>query len=140
MRNNAQRDGTILLSLPLGGEGRTLAVGQRDNFMTVNFPGEGDDPREAIYCFEVVGSVATRADNFRRRAAAESGGDAPRCGALLARVAPDLVTGYERYYLSLARIDVGANDAASRFDATYPLPSKILDALQRQIDIVLGGI
>jgi len=151
MRNNAQRDGTILLSLPLGGEGRTLAVGQRDNFMTVNFPGEGDDPREAIYAVahEVVGSVATAAVRDNASAAEQRSGEsgrwatlaAVRGGAmLLSRVAPDLVTGYERYYLSLARIDVGANDAASRFDATYPLPSKILDALQRQIDIVLGGI
>lgn len=151
MRNNAQRDGTILLSLPLGGEGRTLSVGQRDNFMTVNFPGEGDEAREAIYAIahEVVGSVATAAVRDNASTAEARSGESDRWATLatvrggallLARVAPDLVTGYQRYYLSLARVRVGADDAASRFEATYPLPSKILDALQRQIDIVLGGI
>ena len=37
--NNSGADrGTILLSLPLDGEGRTLDVGQRTRLVTVNYP------------------------------------------------------------------------------------------------------
>jgi hypothetical protein len=31
-------------------------------------------------------------------------------------------------------------DAASAFAAAFPLPDQIRDAIQRQIDVVLGGI
>ncbi len=150
LRNSAQRDGTILLSLVLGGEGRSLAVGQRDNFVTVTFPGEGGDPREALYvvAHEVVGGVATAAVRDNASAAEDRSGDAGRWGTLAAvrggamlleRVAPDLLAGYRRYYLSLARAQPGADEAAT-FAATFPLPPQIVTALQRQIDVVLGGI
>jgi hypothetical protein len=151
MRNNAQRQGTILLSLPLGGEGRSLAVGPSDNFMTVNFPAPNEDPRQALYvvAHEVVGSVANAAVRDNASAAEQRSGDAGkwstlaavRGGAiLLERVAPDLLAGYQRYYLSLARVDVGAGDVSNQFATTFPLPPTILNALQRQVDVVLGGI
>jgi hypothetical protein len=150
LRNSAQRDGTILLSLVLGGEGRTLAVGQRDNFVAVTLPGEGGDPREALYvvAHEVVGGVATAAVRDNASAAEDRSGDAGRWSTLAAvqggamlleRVAPDLLAGYRRYYLSLARAQSGTDDAAT-FAATFPLPPQIMTALQRQIDVVLGGI
>lgn len=151
MRNNAQREGTILLSLPLGGEGRSLAVGPSDNFVTVGFPAPTEDPRNAIYVVvhEVVGSVANAAVRDNASAADQRSGEAGkwstlaavRGGALLLqRVAPDLVAGYQRYYLSLARAQVGAADPSSQFDATFPLPPRIMNAIERQVDIVLGGI
>ncbi len=151
MRNNAQREGTILLSLPLGGEGRSLAVGPNDNFVTVNFPEPTEDPRNAIYAVvhEVVGSVANAAVHDNSSAADQRSGEAGkwstlaavRGGALLLeRVAPDLLEGYQRYYLSLARVHPNAGDLANQFAATFPLPPQILNAIQRQVDIVLGGI
>jgi hypothetical protein len=151
MRNSVQREGTILLSLPLGGEGRTLAVGGNDNFMAVNFPAQGDDPREALYAVahEVVGTVATAAVRDNASAADERSGDtgkwttlaAVRGGAmLLQRIAPDLLAGYQRYYLTLARVPAAQGDPAATFAATFPLPAQIVTALQRQIDVVLGGI
>lgn len=151
MRNSMQRDGAILLSLPLGGEGRTLSVGQRDNFVTVTFPAEGEDPREAMYvvAHEVVGTVATAAVRDNASSADERSGEsakwmtlaAVRGGAMLMeRVAPDLLAGYQRYYLMLARRKPGAGDPAAAFAATFPLPPQIATALQRQIDVVLGGI
>ncbi len=151
MRNNAQRQGTILLSLALGGEGRSLAVGPGDNFMTVNFPAPNEDPRNALYVIahEVVGSVANAAVRDNSSAADQRSGDAGkwstlaavRGGAiLLERVAPDLLPGYERYYLTLARVEAGAGDVSGQFAATFPLPTQILNAIQRQVDIVLGGI
>lgn len=151
MRNSMQREGKVLLSLPLGGEGRTLSVGQRDNFVTVNFPAPGEDPLEAMYVIahEVVGAVATAAVRDNSSAADERSGDtarwttlsAVRGGAmLLEHVAPDLLAGYQRYYLSLARQKPGAGDPSAAFAATFPLPPQIATALQRQIDVVLGGI
>ena len=151
MRNSMQRDGVILLSLPLGGEGRTLSVGGNDNFVSVTFPADQEDPRDALYvvAHEVVGTVATAAVRDNTSAADERSGDtgkwttlaAVRGGAmLLERIAPDLLAGYQRYYLRLARATVPTGDPSASFNATFPLPAQIVTALQRQIEIVLGGI
>jgi hypothetical protein len=151
MNGSMQRQGAILLALPLGGEGRTLAVGGRDNFVTVTFPAPGADPLEALYVIahEVVGGVSNAAVRDNASAADQRSGDAGRWttlaavrgGAmLLERIAPDLRDGYLRYYLKLARVTPGAGDIAARFDATFPIPDAIRDALRRQIDLVLGGI
>lgn len=151
IRNSMQPYGSILLSLPLGGEGRTLAVGGRDNFVTVAFPNDGADPLEALYTIahEVVGTVATAAVRDHSSAADERSGDAGRWttlaavrgGAmLLARIAPELLAGYERYYLTLARAKVEVGDPTDAFARTFPLPSSLVGALERQIEIVMGGI
>src|SRR5690606_18515310 len=126
-------------------------VGQRDNFVTVTFPAEGEDPRDAMYvvAHEVVGTLATAAVRDNSSSADERSGEsakwmtlaAVRGGAmLLERVAPDLLAGYQRYYLTLARQKPGAGDPAAAFAATFPLPPQIATALQRQVDVVLGGI
>jgi TolB-like protein len=58
-----------------------------------------------------------------------------RAGAmLLQKVAPELVDGYQRYYLR------SANRSSSTFTAVFALPDGMRDAISRQIDIVLGGI
>ena len=65
---------------------------------------------------------------------------AVRAGAmLLQKIAPELVDGYTRYYLQSANRTVGSNPAASLATA-FSLPDGIRDAIQRQIDVVLGGI
>ena len=151
MRNTTQREGSVLLSLPLGGEGRTLSVGLRDNFVTVTFPAPGDDARDALFvvAHEIVGSVATAAVRDNSSAADERSGAtgkwttlaAVRGGAmLLERVAPDLLDGYQRYYLKLARVAPVRGDPSPTFATTFPLPAPIASALQRQIGIVLDGI
>jgi hypothetical protein len=137
--------------LPLGGEGRTIAVGGRDNFVAVPFPAAGADPREALWvaAHEVVGSTATTSVRDNTSAADERAGDtakwttlaAVRGGAiLLSRVAPELEEGYMRYYLRLARAADPGADLRGRFNATFPLPDRIVEALVRDIDGVLGGI
>lgn len=151
MRNSMQREGVVLLSLVLGGEGRTLAVGGRDNFVTVTFPAATADAAQALYvvAHEVVGTVANAAVRDNASAADERSGDAARWqtlaavrgGAmLLQRAAPDLLAGYQRYYLSLARATAPAGDASAAFAATFPLPDRIVTALDRQIEMVLAGI
>jgi hypothetical protein len=151
MRNSMQREGLILLSVVLGGEGRTLAVGGRDNFVTVTFPSSTAEAAQAmsVVAHEAVGTVANAAVRDQSSAAEQRSGDADRWqtlaavrgGALLLqRVAPDLVAGYQRYYLSLARVAVPAGDPTAAFVATFPLPDRIVTALDRQIEMVLGGI
>lgn len=150
LHGSGQREGRILLSLALGGEGRTLDVGQHDNFVTVTFPGPADDPREAFYgiAHEVVGTVSnavvrdhtTPNDQQRGETGRLSTLAAVRGGAtLLDRVAPDLADGYRRWYLVGARQVPGA-DVKRQFEAVYPLPPQILAALERQVDLVLNGI
>lgn len=150
MRGTSQREGAIVLALPLGGEGRSLDVGRRDNFITVGFPGPGDDPLEALYgvAHEAVGTVSNAVvrDNTspRDQQTGETGRlstlAAVRGGAtLLSRVAPDLADGYRRYYLRIAR-QVPGPDVTRQFEAIFALPEGIRTALDHQIDLVLNGI
>jgi hypothetical protein len=145
-----QRRGTILLSTALGGEGRTLNVGRGDNFMAVTFPAPGEDPRDAFYvaAHEAVGTVSNQVVRDNSSAADERSGDSARWASLTAvrggalileRVAPELADGYRRYYLRLARQPV-SGDVAQRFAATFAIPDNIRVALERQIDLILGGI
>jgi hypothetical protein len=58
---------------------------------------------------------------------------------LLAKIAPDLVDGYARYYLrSAGRTPTG--DPRAALATEFQLPETIMGAITRQIDIVLGGI
>ncbi|MGQ0647263.1 MAG: hypothetical protein ACT4P7_06800 [Gemmatimonadaceae bacterium] len=150
LHNTNQRQGSILLALPLSGEGRSLDVGRRDNFMTVGFPAATDDPRDALFvvAHEAVGTVSNAVvrDNTspRDQQSGESGRlstlGAVRGGAmLLQRVAPELVDGYRRYYLRIARQTPGA-DVVRQFDTVFALPEAIRTALEHQIDLVLNGI
>ena len=150
MHGTNQRQGSILLSLPIGGEGRSLDVGRRDNFVTVTFPAPGDNPHDAllVMAHEVVGTVSNAVvrDNTspRDQQTGETGRlstlAAVRGGALmLDRVAPDLATDYRRYYLRVARQVPGA-DVTRQFDTVFALPDLIRRALERQIDLVLNGI
>jgi len=59
---------------------------------------------------------------------------------LLQRVAPELADGYARYYLRAARVQFTSGDAMAALATAFPLPDSIRDGIQRQIDVVLGGI
>ena len=150
LNNTQQSQGTILLSLPLDGEGRSLTNSSRNNIMTVTFPERPSDAVEAIYVIahEAVGGIANTAvtDNItpeqRRTGIGEryQSSSAVRGGALLLqRVAPEIADGYMRYYLRSVNRPVGSNVQTS-FVSTFSIPDTIRDALVRQLDIVLGGI
>jgi hypothetical protein len=151
LNNSGSDRGTILLSLPLNGEGRTLDVGQRTRLVAVNFPSTPSAAREALYTFahEVVSSVTALAieDNLSPAEKRAGTGDRyasaalVRGGAMLMqRAAPELADGYARYYLSAARVTFSSGDAMAALARAFPLPDAIRDGIQRQIDIVLGGI
>ena len=149
--NNAGADrGTILLSLPLDGEGRTLDVGQRTRLVAVNYPETPADAREAIFTFahDVVSSVTSVAIDDNTSPAEKRSGVGDRYAStalvrggamLIQRLAPEMADAYARYYLRAARVTF-SGDAMAALAKAFPMPDAIRDGIQRQLDVVLGGI
>lgn len=148
LNNTQQESGDIILGLTLGGEGRTVNFGSRQNAVAVTMPER--DPREAIYVFahEVVSSIVSTAINDNITPTDQRAGLGARYMAtgtvrggamLLERAAPELVAGYVRYYLEQAGVSTSGNINA-RFATTFPLPDIIRQAIDRQMEVVLGGI
>ncbi len=149
--NAQQDDGDLLLSLPLGGEGRTVPVGRRENYVAVTYPENEARATDALFVLahEVAGAPAALAIRDNTTPAEQRDGTSDRYAslgavrggaAILARVAPELVANYQRYYLGVARASVPEGDPAAAFERTFPLPSAIRDAIVRQVDMILGGI
>lgn len=151
LNNTGQPAGTILLSLPLDGEGRSLGGGKLQNTIGVSFPATVSTADEAIYVIAhevALGPLAQAAVRENITPAEQRAGvgtryetfAAVRAGAmLLQRVAPELVDGYARYYLRSANRSVGSN-AMATLTAAFPIPDLIRDGITRQLDVVLGGI
>jgi hypothetical protein len=152
LRNSQWRSGDLVLSLSLGGEGRTLSVPAGTQVIAVPFPARNDDASDPIYVLahELAGSPSAAAVRDQTSAAEQRNGVADRYmslaavrgGAiLLSRVAPELMAGYERYYLRVAgRTPPASGDVAALFASTFPVPDAMRDEIARQIDIIVGGI
>jgi hypothetical protein len=148
--NTSQMErGDILLSLPLDGEGRTIAGTQSQ--VAVIFPARTDSAVEAVYTFvhevaaqasgQAVADNTTPAEKQAGTASRYESFAAVRAGALLLRrVLPDLVPGYERYYIRAARGRGTASDSESEFARTFPLPQVMLDAVTKQVERLLSTI
>lgn len=145
LNNTSQSGGEVILSLPLDGEGRTLTAGKQRNSTAVAFPATQANAAEAIYVIahEVVGQIVQTAvsDNVTPTETRQGLTDrfiaagTVRGGAmLLQKVAPELVAGYQAYYLR------SANRTGQSFETVFTLPVNVRDAISRQIDVVLGGI
>jgi hypothetical protein len=150
MSNSQQGNGTVFLSLPLNGEGRTLAAGRNNTLTAVTFPATESTARDAIYVIvhELMFAAANTAvtDNITPTEQREGLGDryvgaaAVRGGLLLLqKTIPSLADGYARYYLRAANRSPGTNPQAT-LASVFPLPETIRTALTRQLDVVLGGI
>lgn len=150
LNNTQQSTGSFVLSLPLDGEGRTIAAGKRENIVAVAFPESAASAAEAIYVFahEVSGGLAATtvndntspSDKRSGLAAGLQSAAAVRTGLiLLERTAPDLADGYARYYLRSVGAPASGSPRASLV-AAFPLPETLLAAISRQLDVVLGGI
>ncbi|MGH7679762.1 MAG: hypothetical protein ACRENU_14935 [Gemmatimonadaceae bacterium] len=148
LNNTQQENGEMVLALTLGGEGRTVNFSSRQNAVAVTMPDQ--DYREAIYVFahEVVSSIVTTAVNDNTTPNDQRAGIASahittgtvRAGAmLLQRAAPELAAGYTRYYLTQAGVST-SGDINARLAATFPLPEAVRAAIDRQLEVVLGGI
>jgi len=138
--------GEIVLSLPLGGEGRSILEGQHS--IAIGFPASADSSLDAVYEFahEAVGGVAEQAvreriapAEFRAGAAAlyESPAKVRGGAMLLQRATPDLVAGYERHYLSVAHVQLSGGDVDSLFVRAFPLRQAIIDGMDQRLDEVL---
>ena len=150
MNNSQQGGGTVFLSLPLNGEGRTMAAGRNNTLTAVTFPASETDAIDAIYVIvhELMFAAANTAvtDNITPTEQREGAGDrytsnaAVRGGLLLLqKTIPSLADGYARYYLRSAGRTPGANPQTT-LASVFPLTEAIRTALTRQLDVVLGGI
>lgn len=150
LNNTRQNTGDIMLSLPLGGEGRMVPGGSTENVVAVTFPATVADADQAIYVFvhEVVGQVAqqvvedntTPAEKRDGVAAGLQSMAAVRAGEmLLRRAAPGSADGYLRYYLTVAGRPA-SEPLRAEFERAFPLPEPVAQALERQIEVILGGI
>jgi hypothetical protein len=148
LNNTQQESGDLILAQTLGGEGRTVNFGSRQNAVAVTWPER--DPREAIYVFahEIVSGLVTTAVNDNTTPTEQRAGvsgryvtaGTVRAGAmLLERAAPDLAAGYTRFYLAQAGLST-SGDINARLASTFSLPDAIRQAIERQLDVILGGI
>jgi hypothetical protein len=151
LNNTSQRNGQLLLSLPLGGEGRTSVGPDRQTVIAVTFPGRPADALESVFVFahEVVGNIVSGVVNDNTTPAQQRTGDAANYIAfgqvqgglaLLQKIAPELAEPYARYYLSQGGKPVPSTGAVAALKRAYPLPQTVLDGFTRQIEIVLAGI
>jgi hypothetical protein len=150
LNNTQQQNGELYLSLPLDGEGRTIKGGKQENAVAVAMPAALDQSETALFVFvhEIAGSVASGALQDNTTPAEQRSGAASRyeqaaavrAGALLLeRTMPNIVPGYMRYYLQSAGRPA-PNDPRAAFTAAFTVPSTVLDAMTRQMDVILGGI
>jgi hypothetical protein len=150
LANTQQGRGSLLLSLPLDGEGRTLNLGATGALVAVTFPDQPASAVEAIYVavHELAISVTQTAVNDNLTPAEQRAGlgeryasaAAVRGGAmLLQQLAPELADGYARYYLRAANQPAGTNVQTSLANA-FPLTDAIRAAVTSQLGVVLGGI
>lgn len=150
MNNSQQGNGVAFLSLPLNGEGRTMAQGRNNTITAVTFPASASDATDALYVIvhELMFAAANTAvtDNITPTEQREGLGDryisaaAVRGGLMLIqKTIPSLADGYARYYLRAANRSAGTNPQAT-LATVFPLPETIRTALARQLDVVLGGI
>ncbi|MBU6366323.1 MAG: hypothetical protein KJT01_08940 [Gemmatimonadetes bacterium] len=155
LNNTGQRQGELLLVLPLGGEGRMVPGREGRPVVAVPFPGRVEDAVEVVYvaAHEVTGTLVAQVVADHTTPAERRSGEGDRrvatgqvlAGAMLLEgVAPELADGYRQYYLRQAgeRAAPAATAAqrAVRFAARFPLPEAIVTGLQRQVALVLGGI
>lgn len=152
LANTAQRQGDFVLSLPIGGEGRTGPSRSQRPLVAVPFPGRAADAAESLYGFvhEITGALVGPVVSDNTTPAEQRDGRAARyiavaqvvAGALLLReLAPELLDGYGGYYLQQAGVRIApSRPIPSLFEATFTLPVEMRTALQQQIRLVLSGI
>ena len=148
LNNTRQENGDFILAITIGGEGRTVNFGPRQNAVASTMPEQNAEEALYVFAHEVTGEIVATAVNdnltptqVREGAAARyiTIGQVRAGAMLLQRVAPELVAGYTRYYLTQAGQST-TGDINARLAATFSLPDTIREAIDRQIEVVLGGI
>jgi hypothetical protein len=151
LNNTQQTSGELLLSLPLGGEGRTINNSKASNTIAVIYPKTAEGANEALFGFvheivaklvdEAVMDNTTPSEQRSGATAGYTGNGAVRGGALLIeKTMPDMAQAYMRFYLRQTGATPGTGDPRAAFEAAFPLPAAVLTALGKSIDAVLAGI
>jgi hypothetical protein len=121
------------------------------NGIAVPYPSTSDSALNAVYVFahELVGSETQRALIDNTTPADQRSGVVDRmmpiatvrAGAILVqRLAPELLVGYQRYYLHAIGMAAPAGDPDAAFVSAFSLPDAQLNGITRHIDLVLAGI
>ena len=150
LNNTQQQNGELYLSLPLGGEGRTVHFGKQENAVAGPMPDANSESDVALYVMahEITGAVASAAITDNTTPADQRAGltsryeqaAAVRAGAmLLERTIPTALPGYMRYYLQTTG-RTPPTDPRAMFASTFALPDAVRDAMARQFEVILGGI
>ena len=152
LRGTGQRNGEIILSPVVEGEGRTITADPTTGIsMVVTLPPSLDRTTDVLYgiVHEAVGTFAAAAvsDNITPRQKSAGAGDrlqtaaALRAGLLLLqRVLPAEAEGYARFYLRVLGKPAPTARAVAALEAAMPLNSDILESIGRQLDLYLGGL
>ena len=150
LNHSQQPAGDLILSVVLEGEGRTGSDMRQRPQVTVGYPDSPDHAMDAIYAFahEIVGPLTAPAVDDNTTPAEKRSGIATTIGSfalvrggelLLAHISPELAAGYMRFYLRVAGVTFDG-DPMPAFTRAFPIPAPMLDSIERQILISLGGI
>ena len=150
LSHTQQTNGSVILSMALEGEGRTIAEGKERNLVVVGFPDSPERAMDAIYgiVHELTGPVAGATVDDNTSPAEKRAGLAERLtsvalvrgGAMLMRrLSEEAAAGYERFYLRVAGT-AAERDSHAAFERAFPLPKALLESLDRQIAVAFGGI
>ena len=152
LRGTGQRNGEIIVSPAVEGEGRTIVVDPTAGVsMVVTLPPSVNRTTEVLYgiVHEAVGAFAATAvtENITPRQKSAGAGDRMQTAAsiragmlLLQRTLPAEVDGYARFYLRVLGKPVPAMHAEAALEAAVPLPQDVLDTMVKQLDLYLGGL
>jgi hypothetical protein len=151
LNRTQQATGEVILSTVLEGEGRTQSTERSKLAIAVGFPDTPERAMDAIAALlhELVGPLTTTAVEDNVTPAEKRDGVAERYqsmalvrgGAVLAaRIGPDVVDHYMRFYLRAAGREVTAGDIAPPFANAFPLPETIVRSLERQVNVAYSGI
>lgn len=150
LNNSGQSHGDVLLSIPVGGAGRSGSGRERQSAIAVPFPDRVSDATNVIVVLahELTGRIAALVVRDNTTVAERRSGAADRllmaaqvrAGAMLVeRVAPELSNTYRRYYLLYATVMATDGDLAASFARNFDLPAAVQTDMQRQIDLALSG-
>jgi hypothetical protein len=151
LNHTQQQNGDLIVSMALGGEGRSVPAGKQLSQYAVGWPRTADSAEVAIFTFihEAAGTIArvavddhlTPAQQREGLGARLSSAGYVRGGALLVeKVDPAAAERYARYYLAQMGRPVPATGALAALEAAFPMPAEMIASLKRQIEVAFGGI
>ena len=135
-----------------GGEGRTVNDGKQSNLIAVEFPATIDAAPEALFGFVHEGSrqarsakrsPTTRPPRNNGRVSRSGTRAMVRSAAARYSFSASLPSWCRRtcaFYLATVGQNAPSGDPSAAFAAAFSIPAAILSAINKQIDVVLGGI